>query len=298
MVGLNGNSDCPQMTIDGYVFFQWDFNLKQGCIGDAWLARKEIEANSCIEAMNHFKKDFDQIIQKVAFVSQCYMDYYREPFLIYKLDNNSKNIFFYKHIQEINGVGLHFNEEVLKNYKKLENFEHTLAFRFLQECCNTIGYIPKLILLFSALEAMCGKKENEKDGKTYFTYDKDEMKKIIGNQLFGEVFGDNGIRHKLNHGEIVDLVFGQDYVEAIYRKIILYFNNEYDVKIDASVVHPQRHFYNNHEFVNLWLRPNDNFEINLKDCINNFNEKNNSITGCEYLDVNPNNYLWVLPSKL
>lgn len=290
-IGLNNNQrKFPEMIIDGYVFIQWDFNFYKGWLGYAWLVKKEIEAKSCTEATNIFGQELDKIVQKVGFVSQCYMDFYREPFLFYKINNNNNKIFFYKHIQEIKGVGLPFGDKELNDYKKIKKFKFSATFRFLQECRNTIGYMPKLMLLFSALEAMCDKKEIEKeDGSVYTTYDKDKMKKILDHSLYDEVFGENGIRHKLNHGVMINSVFSKNYVDEIYKSILCYFNQKQKTNVNKDVISPQRHFYDNQEYLKCWLRPKDDFEINLKNCINNFDRENKSISGCKFvfgIDVN------------
>ncbi len=282
-VGLNDDKPVPEMSIDDFLFTQWDFNYAEGWKGDAWLVQKEVEVNSGIEAINNFRKDLDKIVQKLTFVSQCFMDFYREPFLIFKSIGNQDNVFFYKHIQNKTGVGLQFDESEINAYESIKGFKYPEAFRFLQECSNTIGYVPKLLLLFSALEAMCGKIERQNaDGKIYITYDKNEMMKILGCSLYNELFGPNGIRHKLDHGEMVETVFGKDYVNEIYKNIICYFNNNFKTQLD-EVVSPQRHFYDNHEFINFWLKPKDNFEVNLKNCIKSFNSKYTMIDGCEYV---------------
>jgi len=281
--GLNDGKNKPEMRIYDYIFSQWDFNYSEGWKGDAWLVKKEILSDSGINAINRFRGELDKITQKIAFISQCYMDFYREPFLLYKTENNQDRIFFYKHIQERKGVGLQFNKEELNDYEKIKRFKYPEAFRFLQESCNTIGYIPKLLLLFSTLEALCGKIEKENDdGKTYITYDKSEMKKILGFDLYNEVFGPKGIRHKLNHGELVDFVFGKNYVNEIYKSIVCYFNTNFNTKIKRDIISPQRHFYDNYQFINFWLKPKKDFFLNLKNCINSFNLKNNTVNGCEY----------------
>lgn len=279
-VGIDENTISPEMNIEGFIFYQWDFSIRDGWRGGAWLVRKEIEADSAIQALNTFRSKLDKIVQKVGFVSQCYMDFYKEPFLVYRLNDNSDKVFFYKHIQDRGSVGLHFDNQELDTYEKISNFKYPEVFRFLQECRNAIGYIPRLLLLFSALEAMCGKKEMENsEGKPYITYDKDEMIRILGKNLYNEIFGPNGIRHKLNHGEMVESIAQKNYIDDIYISIIKYFNKNLDSQIDESVISPQRHFYDNYEFVNLWLKPDDFFEINLKNCIDNF--ENHRVVDCE-----------------
>lgn len=276
-VGLDQDF-TPKMNIDNYIFHQ-EFDVREAWKGNAWFVKKEIKANSGVQALNQFRSQLDKIVQKIGFVSQCYMDFYREPFLIYKFESNPEKIFFYKHIQERDPVGLQFDEQELGAYEAIKEFKYPEAFRFLQESRNTIGYIPRLLLLFSALEAMCGKVEYENsNGKVYITYNKDEMKKILGDVLYNEVYGENGIRHKLNHGEMVESAFGRDYSEEIYKSIISYFNMNFNAQIEESVVSPQRNFYDNREFLNLWLKPEESFNINLKSCIDGFNETD--VRGC------------------
>ena len=142
---------------------------------------------------------------------------------------------------------------------------------------------------------MEGKIEKEnKEGQTYFTYDKDKMKKILDNNFYNELFGENGIRHKLAHGEMVDVVFGKDYVDEIYKKIICYFNTELKTNISQKVINPQRHFYGNYGFKDLWLKPKDKFKIDLKNCFERLNKKDDTVKGmnkCERVfNININGY--------
>jgi len=290
-VGLNNTiKGYPEMNIEDYIFTQWDFNYSLGLSGDAWLVSKEIEAENCIEAFNYFRNNLDKIIQKIGFISQCYMDFYKESFLFFKINNNPEKVFFYKKIQDRNPVGLEFSDNELSDYQKLLIFQFPEVFRFLQECRNTIGYIPRLMLLFAALEAMCDKRENiSKDGSIYITYDKNKMKIILGHELFDEIFGINGVRHKLYHGEMVYFIFEKDYVGEVYKNILCYFNKKQGININIDVISPQRHFYDNFELSNLWLKADDDFEVNLKNCIKNFNTTSMA-RGCQNVYVDPNQY--------
>jgi hypothetical protein len=63
---------------EGFEFRQWDFAVAEGSCGDAWIARKGIEASSAQQAINTFRSDLLPIVDKVAFVSQCYTTSWRQ----------------------------------------------------------------------------------------------------------------------------------------------------------------------------------------------------------------------------
>lgn len=282
-----------EMAIDGFVFNQWREPQGTGLRSVmAWMVKKEIESDNCINALNTFRRDLDTITQKVGFVSQCYMDFFKEPFLLFKLSDNNDRLFLYQHTRVDKGVGLHFGNNELQAYEQIKDFKYPEAFRFLRECRNTIGYIPKLLLLFSALEAMCGRVEIDKgNGKTQISYEKETMMKILGRSLYNELFGPSGIRHKLDHGEMVELVFGKNYVDEIYKNIVCYFNTEFKANISEEVVSPQRHFYDNVGSANLWLKPENNFSINLINLVENCDD-NLNVNGCRYVPdlIDPEKY--------
>jgi hypothetical protein len=287
-VGLKGINDIPQMDIEGYHFTQWDFTWQAGQLGDGWIASKLFRANSAMEALAHFRKELDEFLPKLAFISQCYMDFYRQPFLIYRKNNNEERDFFFRFTEEKDGVPLTFTENELKSYESIKTFPFLNTFRFLQECNNCVGYVPKMTLLFAALEAMCGKKEIQRKNVVQVIYDKEVMKKILGEELNEEFFGRDGIRNKIIHGDTIDLLPERDYVEEIHWKIVAYFNKELGADIVTEVVSPQRNFYSNYYYSNLWLRPIEEFKIGLKSCVEgysaNFSSRIIMIKGCEFMN--------------
>ncbi len=282
-VGLEvQNNHEPLMNIDGYSFKHWDFGKGYGWKGDAWIAGKKIKAVNALEAINDFRKNLDKIIQKVGFLSQCYMDFYFESLIALKTNNNDENIFLFRHIRDKDPVGLSFTNESLNDYNKIKDFEYSDAFIFLREVRNTSGYIPRLVLLFSTLEALCDKtKKTKENGGVYITYNSKTMKEILGGDLFNKIYGKGGIRHKLDHGEMVDL---QKFpIEKIYYPIVEYINKKCNTDINIDVKQPMRHFDGNKFQHPFWLKPSEGFEINIKSCIENFNEKQNKVDGCTYL---------------
>lgn len=105
----------------------------------------------------------------------------------------------------------------------------------------------------------------------------------MGNSLYNEVFGQNGLRHRLDHGYSLDFVFQKDYVSDIYKKIIKYLNDIYKININEDVESPQRNFYKNAYYSDFWLLPEEGVDVNLKYCIENLDKDNLIINKCENL---------------
>ena len=144
------------------------------------------------------------------------------------------------------------------------------------------------MLLFAALEAVSGKIERTgNNGEKYFTYDKDVMKEILGDILFNELFGPNGLRHKLDHGDYVEFVQGKDYVAEVHSKVVQYFNKKFSTKIHEDVIHPQRHFDDNCVFADMWYTKDKNLEINLVHCLNEVAKEGES----EIVGYTPTNFI-------
>jgi len=108
-VGLNDDKPAPEMIIDDFLFTQWDFNYAEGWKGDAWLVQKEIEAGSGVKALNNFRTELDEFVRKLAFVSQCYMDFYRESFLFFSLK------LFMQFFKFISKLSLGFNQKFINS---------------------------------------------------------------------------------------------------------------------------------------------------------------------------------------
>ncbi len=261
------------MIIDGMQFSQWDFNLAEGCIGNAWIAEYQEEAENYHGAVLNFRKRLSKIVPKIAFISQCYMDYTSESFLVYKINENvDKTAFIYRTTNR-GAPGLMFMEEEKENFDNL-NLENDEFFWYMNDCYNTTGYTAKLLLMFAALESLAGKEVKiDAEGKEYETYNKVNMKAILGNDLFNEIYGLRGLRHKLTHGEYIDEIFsGKNYVEVLHNLILEYMNKNFSVKLNTSVVHPQRHPFGNAYVTRTFIKPKEghNIEMTLKNVLADF----------------------------
>lgn len=237
----------------GFKFRQWDFTIADGAIGDAWIAHKEIQADSFLDAINSFRKELMDIVRRISFVSQCFATADVEPFFVVKLNNNIDQIFFLSFFKENGSVPLHFDEDEKESLKKLESFHQPVAFEYIAQSTRSATHTTRLAMLIIALESIAGEIT---PGKTNMKYIEEEIlkDKILHDEIFQ--FG-TGIRNKIFHGK--DIVSGKDYAKIIYDKIVAYFNDKYDIKIDTSVVQPQRVPFGNYLGYRAWLKPFEKF---------------------------------------
>ena len=75
----NGN-----FSYEGYDFRQWDFTIAEGSLGNAWIAKKMIEADNVLKAINIFRGELIPIVERISFVSQCFATIDFESYLIIK----------------------------------------------------------------------------------------------------------------------------------------------------------------------------------------------------------------------
>ncbi len=243
----NAIMDGPEpssFVIDDMKFSHWNFNHQQGWIDDSWLAKATIEAPNFKEAYKNFMDKIVRIVPRVALIGQCYIDYYTQPFVIQKSDDP---IAFFRYVENHKAVGLMFMEGEVKALKKLlgdtgipESFYY-----YWNDAVNTVGYSSKLLVMFSAIEALV----KDTDGKK----DWNKLNNILGEELVKDLWGTSenpktGLRHRLVHGEYFNPGDnGKDYLKLVHDKIINYFNKQIlkEDLLNENVTHPQRHFFGN-----------------------------------------------------
>jgi len=228
---------------DGIEFSHWDFNYGDGWITDAWIATATIEAKNYQKAFSVFIKTMSRLVSRISLISQSYIEYLSEPFLIHKIGSNTA---FFRYTNDVRAVGLMFMESEQKALTKLlANTEIPEAFYYYwNDAVNAYGYSAKLLLMFSAIEALV-KKNGQKDWNL--------INKILGEDLVKELFGTRkqsniGLRHRLVHGEYFgNQDQGKNYLELVHNKVIIYFNSKIFLEslIHENVTHPQRHFFGN-----------------------------------------------------
>ncbi len=245
----------------GFTLKPWNIDWRSGTCGGAWSAIKKIEAESVNEAFSRFRRELFSVVDRIAFVSQCYTVAGHDPFLVLKTNDNELRQLYFRYAEEKSVTPLGFLKPEIAALKALEAYkEKGDVFRYLCEFTNATTHYTRLTMLFSALEAMAGERVEPK-GRTKKT-DKDYIKKVIfkDTDLFEKVFGyGNGVRNRLLHGGKVDL--GSDehkdnnYIEEIYAEILRYFRETHGVVLNTDVVHPQRTPLGNHSSWRGWIEP-------------------------------------------
>lgn len=257
--------------VDGIQFSHWNFNYKDGWINDdAWLATAEVSGKSYIDAINSgFVNKLYKIIPRVSLISQSYISYMGEPFLIHKVGSN---VAFLRYATDVSGGGLMFMEKeqvALIELLGIKEIPETFYY-YWNDAINASGYSAKLLLMFSAIEALV-KKNGQKDWNL--------INEILGEDLVQDLFGtkeqpNTGLRHRLVHGEYFDGGdHGKNYLELVHNKVIIYFNTKIFSKplLEENIVNPQRHFFGNKRGGNFFVenKIGDNI-FSLKELFNNF----------------------------
>jgi len=229
-------------SIKDITFKHWEFDIKDGWLKNAWLAKSEVTSSSFLKAINSFRKKLWKIIPRIALISQSYIEYHFEPFIVHKKDSDKA---FFHYIRDRKSSGLMFMEkekqaldELLTSTKIPDEFYY-----YWNDAVNTFGYSAKLLLMFSALEALAKKRDKGKFRKPIDLYSH-----ILGKGLANKIFTQTvGLRHRLVHGEYLSPKQDgkRNYLDLIHKKVISFFNKKVLSKplLSENVVNPQRHFY-------------------------------------------------------
>lgn len=270
-----GSTENKQsFNFHGFEFRQWEFSIPQGAIGDAWIAKREVEAKDAESAVQFFRKELLDIVRRVALISQCFASADFEPYFILRLNNNPEQAFFLSYSEESEHVSLPFGEEEKESLEKLEKFPNPVVLEYIAQSGRAATYTTRLAMLIIALESIAGEITQ---GKTNTRYIKDEILK--NDKLYDEIFKFGiGIRNKIFHGK--EIVGGKDYAQIIYDRIIEFFNIKYGTKINTDVSQPQRHPFGNYYGYTGWFQPRINIsDWELKYVLENHDNENSAHKG-------------------
>jgi hypothetical protein len=143
----------------GYRFEQWDYTPAHGPVGDAWRASKIMVARDIDDALRNFSLELASLIDRIAFVSQCFTMVEVQPFFILKLNENEDRVLFAYYSKERRGVPLHFSAKEQEALAELEKYEEKGdVFRLLRESTNATRFYTRFVMLVAALEAMAGER--------------------------------------------------------------------------------------------------------------------------------------------
>ena len=247
-----GNINLPQFEIDGLLLSNWD-SKNEGYIGNAWRAEATIEADGHKSANKEFFEKLNKAIPRVAMISQCYIEYILESVLIHKLGYDEVYLFC---VEPNNGTGLSFGDSQIKALNKLcKNRNYDDFFYIWKDMVNCSGYSGKLLLIFSAFEALF----KESDIKTTNEF----REKVLGKILSDKIFKQNkGVRHRLVHGEYFDPeTDNTNYFNEIYKKILEYFNKTIlleNLIVTENIINVPRMLHGNKKYITLGLDISNN----------------------------------------
>lgn len=260
--------DWTKVNIDWYEIENWQYSIWKWATWNSWIVKKEVENINIDWAINKFRNDFKEISYKISLISQCYFDFLWEWFLILKQNNNEKRRLLLRFFNDIPPIWLTFTKDVYNSFIKLHNVDNlkwNQFFVYMNELNITVWYYAKLWILCSALESLSWKVEKQNNWKPYFTYDINKMKLILWWKLYDKVFWNNWLRHKIQHWDSIDKFYWDNYVDILYKKILEYLNLTYDLWINLNIVNPQRHFFWNREYTQVYLEPKSSeIEIDIR----------------------------------
>ncbi|HET9721631.1 MAG TPA: hypothetical protein VFP32_01200 [Candidatus Saccharimonadales bacterium] len=259
-------NEQPSFEANGITFTHWDFNHRDGWFVDAWQAEANIEASDYKKAFAEFGKLLTPVIPRIAFVSQCYTEARMQPILIVK---HGSDIGLFSDFFASDPVGLMFMDEEKSALDKLlaDNSIDNAFFFYWNDAVNTAGHTAKLLVLFSAIEALAKKPNSEKDWVL--------IENILGKELKDEVFKPTtGLRHRLIHGDYFSPKDSKNYVDVIHKKVMVYFNDHIlgAKLLGEDVTHPQRHFFGNKMHGARFISPKDSsISFNLRTALDDAN---------------------------
>lgn len=275
---VTDENGLANFNIDEMIFSHVDFSDTNDLKKDYWLVKAEIESDNYKKAYQSFSLKLRKIIPKISLIGQCYISSVTEPFLISK---NDTDVAFFRHIKDSSSVGLMFMEnekKALDILMKREDIPEEF-FYYWNDAVNAFGYSAKLLLMFSAIEALVKKK----NGKKNF----EKLENILGMELKNKIWGKEGLRNRLVHGEYFESTdSGNNYLDMVHKKVISWFNdNIFENKelIREQVVNPQRHIFGNKKSCNFFIEKiNDSINFSLLDVIKCFSNGKSEFESKKY----------------
>jgi hypothetical protein len=269
-VWADEKSTC-RFSRDEIDFSHFDFNKHDGWKEDAWIASGYIEATDYIQAINDFRAKLHKIIPKISLVSQSYIDFISQSFLITRKDYD---VGFLRYTHQVPPSPLMFMENELEALDKLSTTEDIPEefYFYWNDVINSFGHTSKLLSVVAAIECISKKPNGDADW--------DKRKLILGEELVSYLWGKSkgnheGLRHRLSHGDYYIIEDGRkNYLELIHKKVMKYFNKYIFKKdlLNLDVVNPQRHFFGNREEGRWFIKPKPGNALNIKDVLSDFNK--------------------------
>lgn len=208
---------------------------------DDLLITREIEASNGIEALKTFLVELEPVLDSIAVTTQTMVfPLAMGSMLAYRLNDNPNRLFFAQIAEESQIVGMTLTEEAIKDAEKLLTGSEAVAMTYLREAINAFSSTHKLAMLISAAEALAGSaKVQGKCKECGATYEypgtnREALKKILGEELYKQIYIETRIRHKLAHGGDAEMPEAVEIAEKMYYRIVLVYLKE-KYKLDSLV---------------------------------------------------------------
>ena len=288
-IAVSSNAETLSFLSDEILFSHWDRDPLSN--SHFWLAKVNVKAGSKDNAISSFNNKMARQIPQIAFISQCYIEFACQPFLVKRFD---KNFAYFRYVRESEAVGLMFGDTEKQALDALIiNTEIPESFYFYwNDAINTHGYSSKILLLCAALDAM-GKVGLSREDRKYKEKFYRTIEEIIGPELMKVLWGtkqnpNSGLRQRLVHGEY----FGQDdfemnYVDCLHKSIIRYFNESILKQnlLDENVVAPQRHIRGSLEAYQNYIGSKEGNSLELRELVAEIDENGiNNLIHYEWVD--------------
>lgn len=261
--------------IDGYTFAPYTDN------NGFWLAEKIITEVNYRKAYEKFISEIEPILDAFSVFEQCSIDLVGQSFMIQKLnDNESAYIYFY-FSRKTDTVSMCYLKEDFDKIRKLINNRAEMGLYFMRQVNQTSSAYSRLALLLVVVESLakdsqkriCDNKDCKNFDKFYSTTDKDNLKKILGDDLYKKIYsGERPIRNRLFHGRFISREEFVGFLENIYKSIIEYYNLQFDLKIQDIVMGP-RVFDDSNEGGKYFLKCIDIKNLNFDDLYKSFDSE-------------------------
>jgi hypothetical protein len=250
------------IVLDGYTFRQWQDGTSDPFENRKILAEKDINAETVDAAIIIFREELRNIINRLSFVTQCYMDFENSSFSISKI-RSLDNKFVLRHIFPVPSVGLHLDAAEKEAFGRIQEFQPAGdVFGYLREATKTSSDTARFTMLIGALEAIAGENIS---GKGTRVTNKEYIRTHIlkDHALYDELYAyGTGIRNDIFHGRSIDLTPRQGIFEdlnsEIYQRIRAYIIERNSTTLNLNAVHVPRTPFNNLNIWQGWLRPRDN----------------------------------------
>lgn len=238
----------------GFTFARED-EAKYHKDGDTWLVTANKEANDFIEAYRLYADELIQIVDGLSTLTQCSFSLLATS---YTIQEHSKDYFYFFISKRRQTVGIMADKEVFDDLNRILSDEMLGALQYFRLANNAATIQTRLNMLVQVTEALAGRGTNviqcsecendlhcqkcKKEKHEYHSTSKENLKKIMGEDLYTVFYKKPALRHKLSHGSKVDRQMFPKATTQLHDKLIDFMKQSYGLKSLCQIKSPPRTF--------------------------------------------------------